>query len=170
MRGRLRIIAQQPRDEGSEFTLEAVLELACIAVLRDGARVVVLDPWNELEHKRDHNESETDYSNRAIRMMKQFARNYGVALILVAHPRKPVMDRGSVKAPTLYDIAGSAAFANKADFGMIVHRPDRENNVSHLHVTKVRMGMPGKMGSYQLAWDWQRCRYERATPEWAEAA
>ena len=161
MRERLRIIAQQPRDEGSEFTLEAVLELSRIAVLRDGARVIVLDPWNEVEHKRDANERETDYSNRAIRMMKQFARNYDVALILVAHPRKPVMDRGSVKAPTLYDIAGSAAFANKADFGMIVHRPDRESNVSHLHVTKVRMGMPGKMGSYQLAWEWRTCRYER---------
>ena len=155
------VIAQQPSNDDSDMTLDEVLELARIAVIRDGVKVVILDPWNEVEHKRNGDESETDYTGRAIRMMKRFARQYQVALWLVAHPRKPVMDRGSVKAPTLYDIAGSANFANKADYGVVIHRPNRDSNLVDVHVTKVRMGLPGKMGSFRLEWDWRTSRYER---------
>jgi twinkle protein len=155
------IIAQHPTDDDADMSLEEVLELARIAVIRDGVKMVILDPWNEVEHKRRGDESETDYTGRAIRMMKRFARQYQVALWLVAHPRKPVMDRGSVKAPTLYDIAGSANFANKADYGVVIHRPQKGTNEVDVHVTKVRMGLPGRMDSVRLAWDWKTSRYER---------
>lgn len=155
------VIAQQPNNDDADMTLDEVLELARIAVIRDGVKMVILDPWNEVEHKKRPDESETDYTGRAIRMMKRFARQYQVALWLVAHPRKPVMDRGSVKAPTLYDISGSANFANKADYGVVIHRPNRDSNLVDVHVTKVRMGLPGHMGSYRLDWEWQTSRYLR---------
>lgn len=157
----LSIIAQHPNSDTDEITLEEVLDLAAVAVLRDGVKVVLLDPWNELEHKRRPDETETDYTGRAIRAMKRFARQYQVALILVAHPRKPIMDRGNFKAPTLYDIAGSANFANKADYGIVIHRRSRDNTITDCFVTKVRMGLPGAMGNYDLNWDWQRSKYER---------
>ena len=156
----LSIIAQQPNSDDADMTLDDVLELGRIAVIRDGVKLLIIDPWNEIEHKRRGDESETDYTGRAIRAMKRFARQYQVALWLVAHPRKPVMDRGSVKAPTLYDIAGSANFANKADFGAVIHRPDRDSNLVDIHVTKVRMGLPGRMGNARLEWNWQRSRYD----------
>ena len=157
---RLGVIAQLPSDDDADMTLDDVLELAAVAVLRDGIELLVIDPWNEVEHKRGRDETETDYTGRAIRMMKRFARQYQVALWLVAHPRKPVMDHGSVKAPTLYDISGSANFANKADFGVVIHRPKRDSNLVDIHVTKVRMGLPGCMGNARLAWNWQKSRYE----------
>jgi len=163
MARQLSVIAQHPNSDDDDMRLEEVLELARIAVIRDGVRVVLLDPWNELEHKRRPDETETDYTGRAIRMMKRFAAQYHVALILVAHPRKPIMDKGNTKAPTLYDIAGSANFANKADYGLVVHRRSRDSNITDCHVVKVRMGLPGTMGSYELEWDWQRSRYDRAT-------
>lgn len=155
------VIAQQPNDDESDMTLDDVLELARIAVIRDGVKLVILDPWNEVEHKRKPDETETDYTGRAIRMMKRFARQYQVALWLVAHPRKPVMDRGSVRAPTLYDISGSANFANKADYGVVIHRPNRDSNLVDVHVTKVRMGLPGHMGSFRLDWEWRTSQYQR---------
>jgi twinkle protein len=158
---RLSIIAQQPANDDADMTLDDVLELARTAVIRDGVKLLIIDPWNEIEHKATGNESETDYTGRAIRTMKRFARQYQVALWLIAHPRKPVMDRGSVKAPTLYDISGSANFANKADYGVIIHRPNRDSNLVDIHVTKVRMGLPGRMGEVRLEWDWQRSRYEK---------
>jgi hypothetical protein len=46
-----------------------------------------------------------------------------------AHPAKPVRDGGKIEAPTLYDIAGSANWANKADLGWAVHRRDFESAV-----------------------------------------
>ena len=160
LHAQLSIIAQQPNNDDADMTLEDVLENARIAVLRDGIKLLIIDPWNEVEHKRRGDESETDYTGRAIRAMKRFARQYQVALWLVAHPRKPVMDRGSVKAPTLYDIAGSANFANKADFGAVIHRPNRDSNLVDIHITKVRMGLPGRMGNARLEWNWQRSRYD----------
>lgn len=162
LENRLRIIAQHPDSDEDDMTLEQVLDLAATAVLRDNVRVILLDPWNEMEHKRRPDESETEYTGRAIRAMKRFARLYEVALILVAHPRKPDMTGGSAKPPTLYDISGSANFANKADYGVIIYRSSKERPLVKLDVVKVRMGLPGLPGSStELEWDWQRSRYDR---------
>lgn len=130
--------------EDAEIDLDSYLELLRVAVVRDGARIVVLDPWNELEHKRRRDETETDYIGRAIRALKAFARRYDVALWVVAHPTKP--QKGASGIPGLYDIAGSANWANKADYGLIYHRPDKTVNAGTLSVVKVRMGLPGKCG------------------------
>jgi twinkle protein len=40
----------------------------------------------------------------------------------VAHPRM-MYDYSSGRPPTLYDISSSAHFYNKADAGIVVHRP-----------------------------------------------
>lgn len=158
---RLRIIAQLPDSDDGDMDLDEVLDLAATAVMRDGIKVLLLDPWNEIEHKRRADESETEYTGRAIRSMKRFARAYDVAVILVAHPRKPDMTGGNAKPPTLYDISGSANFANKADYGVIIYRSSKDHPLVKFDVTKVRMGLPGIMGSTELQWDWQRSRYER---------
>jgi twinkle protein len=157
---RLTIIAQQSIDDESDLDLEGVLELAKIAVLRDGVKVVILDPWNQIEHKRRQNESETEYVGRAIRMMKRFAKNYGVALVIVAHPAKPSFEEAK-HPPSLYSIAGSAHWYNAADYGIVIHRK-RESTITHVANVKVRMGNPGTEGVRDLAWDWQRARFERA--------
>lgn len=154
------IIAQTADDDDSEITLEYLLELAKVAVLRDGIRLLVIDPWNEIEHKRGSDESETDYTGRAIRVLKRFAKLYDCAVWLVAHPRKPQAD-GKLRMPSLYDLAGSANFANKADYGVVVHRENPLTSVVKLRVAKVRMGLPGRMGDTELAWDAERSAYDR---------
>lgn len=131
-------------DDETDIDLEGYLELIRIAVVRDGARIVVLDPWNELEHKRARDETETEYIGRAIRALKRFARRFNVALWVIAHPAKP--QKGQSGKPGLYDISGSANWANKADYGLIYHRPDKTANAGSLTVVKVRMGLPGKCG------------------------
>lgn len=137
-------------DDETDIGLDAYLELARVAVVRNGAKLIVLDPWNELEHKRERDETETDYIGRAIRALKRFARRYNVALWVVAHPTKP---QGKIGAPGLYDIAGSANWANKADYGLIYHRPDKTLNAGSLNVVKVRMGLPGECGIADVRMD-----------------
>lgn len=139
---RLSIISNALDDE-TDIDLDAYLELARVAVVRHGAKLIVLDPWNEIEHKRARDETETDYIGRAIRALKRFAKRYNIALWVVAHPTKP---QGKTGAPGLYDIAGSANWANKADYGLIYHRPDKTVNAGTLDVVKVRMGFPGGCG------------------------
>lgn len=138
-------------DEELEFDIETFLDTARMAVVRDGARLVVLDPWNELEHKRNRDESLTEYVGRAIRKVKAFARRYNVAFWIVAHPTKPA--KGVNAMPSLYDVSDSANWSNKADYGLIYHRPDKAKNEAQLAVVKVRMGLPGGCGVQDVKFD-----------------
>src|SRR3546814_1476525 len=60
-------IISNAMDEELELDIDAFLETARISVIRDGARLIILDPWNELEHKRGRDETTTEYIGRAIR-------------------------------------------------------------------------------------------------------
>lgn len=164
----LSIIAQMVRED-SEMTLEDILDRARVAVLREGAKVLILDPWNEIEHKRNRDESETEYIGRAIRMLKQFMREYRVAVWIVAHPAKPGANLSKKHVPGLADISGSMNWANKPDYGVVCTRPDKESNVAVVYVTKVRMGYPGKEGKVSLAYDWRTASYSHV-PSMEETA
>lgn len=159
LRERLRIITQSV-DEDAEMTLEAFLDYCRIAVVRDGCKMIVLDPWNEIEHKRRRDESETDYISRALRAIKRFAKQYDVAFWIVAHPTKP--QEGSKTIPGLYHISGSANWANKADYGMTYHRPDPTANRAEILITKVRMGLPGQKGSVDVTFDFRTSEFVEA--------
>jgi len=149
---RLTIISQAV-DEDLEMSLEKFLDLCRVAVVRHGAKMIVLDPWNEIEHKSRRGESETEYIGRAIRAIKRFAKQYDVAFWIVAHPTKP--EKGSKAVPGLYDISGSAHWANKPDYGMTYHRPKFDENKAQIVVNKVRMGMPGKRGVANVSFDFR---------------
>lgn len=175
MRDRLRILSQMAEDDDADMALEDMLDLARTAILRDGAKVIIIDPWNELDHKRNPDETETDYTSRAIRMMKRFARRYDVALWVIAHPAKPQMTGAKLPIPGLYNISGSAHWANKPDYGFVVHRPKKnlpddhpERNCIDVIVTKVRMGLPGKEGKVTLNYDWRTSTYHEWIDEFAD--
>ncbi len=156
IRDRLTIISQTV-DEDMEMDLNQFLELARVAVVRHGAKMIVLDPWNELEHKRANGETETDYIGRAIRAIKRFAKQMDVAFWVVAHPTKP--QPGVTKMPGLYDISGSANWANKPDYGMTYHRPKFDVNEATIAITKVRMGMPGGRGTVKVMFDFRTSEF-----------
>ncbi|MHB9879111.1 AAA family ATPase [Pacificimonas sp. ICDLI1SI03] len=167
IRDRLRIISQMPRDDDEDMDLDYVLDLARTAVLRDNCSVVILDPWNEIDHKRHKDQSETDYTGEAIRKMKRFAKNYNVAFWVIAHPAKPSMMGGKLPVPGLYSISGSAHWANKPDYGFIVNRPKPDTDQVDIHVTKVKMGLPGKAGKVTLTFDWHHNRYEECVDDFS---
>ena len=129
-------------DEELEIDIDGLLELARIAAVRDGCKLFIFDPWNELEHKRRKDETLTEYVGRAIRAVKRFARAQNVAVWIVAHPTKP--QKGINQMPGLYDISDSANWSNKADYGLVYHRKDKSVNEAQLAVVKVRMGLPGE--------------------------
>jgi len=142
-----------------ELTIEKLIDLAEIAIIRDGCKVLLLDPWNEIEHKRGSEENETEYTGRAIRMLKKLARQYHVLVIVVAHPKMPPM--GKPQCPNLYSISGSANWANKADYGVILWREDLTNNSSEVRIAKIkRHGPMGKPGSIYVKLDEYTRNYE----------
>jgi twinkle protein len=160
IRERLTIITQLV-DEDEELDLEGFLNLCRATVDRDGTRVIILDPWNELEHKKRKGETDTEYIGRALRAVRTFAKRHNVAFWIVAHPTKPF--EGKVRMPMLLDISGSANWANKPDFGLSYHRTNPEINEATLYVCKVRKGYPGRRGGVKVSYDFR-------TSEFVEAA
>lgn len=138
-------LAEDPDGDG-DFQLENLIDKAEIAVVRHGIRIWVLDPWNQIEHARRGDETETDYTARALRELRRFARRFDVAVFIVAHPMKMATKGEAAKPPTLYDIAGSAHFYNNPDFGLTIWRPDLTRNDTDMIVRKVRFQETGKPG------------------------
>jgi twinkle protein len=159
IRDKMKIITQTV-DEDDELDIDAFLDLCRVSVQRHGTRVIVLDPWNEIEHKMRHGESETIYIGRALRAIKRFAKVHDVAFWIVAHPTKPF--EGKVRMPRLLDISGSANWANKADFGLSYHRGG-DGDVADLCVTKVRMGYPGRRGNVKVTYDYRVSGFAEVT-------
>lgn len=134
--------------EDDDATLEWLLDKMEASVVRYGASVIVLDPWNEIEHSRQRDESETEYIGRAIRKLKRFAKAFRVHVAVIAHPTKSVKDGdGKYKMPTLYDINGSANWYNKADLGVIVHRENDMDTVVKIQKSRYHeiIGKPGEV-------------------------
>lgn len=111
-------------DEEEDATLEWLLEKMEVAVTRYGAEVVVIDPFNELDHLRERHETQSEYVGRAIKTIKQFAKRMNVHVAVVAHPAKlqKNKDTGLYQEVSPYDIADSAHWFNKPDLIVIVHR------------------------------------------------
>lgn len=150
------LVVSNALDEDMEFDLDEFLETVGVSIIRDGVKLVVLDPWNELEHKRNRDETATEYVGRAIRKIKSFIRRHNVAFWIVAHPTKP--QKGTNSMPSLYDVSDSANWSNKADYGLVYHREDKTQNAGQLAVVKVRKGLPGKCDSRDVYFDHRKNR------------
>lgn len=134
--------------EEEDANLDWLLEKMALAATRYGARIFIIDPWNEIEHARERTETETEYIGRAIRALKRFAKAFKVHICVVAHPTKSAKDAdGNYKMPTLYDIAGSANFYNKADLGVIVHRENEDDTLIKVQKSRYHeiIGRPGEV-------------------------
>lgn len=124
-------------------TLQWVLNQAIVAIKEDGVRLVLIDPWNELERAKPRDMQLTDYIGQCLMWLKRFCRMFGVTVILVAHPTKAGVSEG--KTPTLSDIEGSMNWYNKCDNGLIVQR-EGEQSVTKVISAKVREIGAGKRG------------------------
>jgi twinkle protein len=140
-------IDQDPREEAEEATIEWLIDKAGDAVVRYGVDWFLLDPWNQVDHKRDRGQNESDYQGKAIAALKRFARSYDCGVLVVAHPTKDVKTpSGEIRVPNLYDISGSAHWYNAADHGVVVSG-DTKTNLREITVEKSRYRSGGAPGS-----------------------
>lgn len=144
-------------------SIKWVLALAKAAVLRYGARGLVIDPYNELDHQRPANQTETEYVSQMLTLIKRFAQHHSCHVWFVAHPRQ--LQHWGGGPPNMYDISGSAHFINKCDNGIVIHR-NRDTNAGPLDrvqvcVRKVRNKVIGSVGEAFLS-------YNRVTGEFMD--
>jgi twinkle protein len=135
--------------------------------VRDQCKLIIVDPWNELEHLPEPGENMTNYINFATKFLRQMAERLEVHIALVAHPKKMGQD-SKPRAPNGYDIADSAAFFNKPSLGVTVHKnsftrdDDTVDSWVELHVWKVRDTLlyGFEPGLRKITFDHDRMNYE----------
>lgn len=131
------------RWEDPQRTPQWVLERSMKAVENDNVDLILIDPWNELEHLKPRDWTMTDYIRACLAHIKSICRNVHCMVILVAHPTKEGLKDG--KTPTLIDIEGSLSWYNKCDNGLIVAR-ESDDSVTKVISAKVREVGAGQRG------------------------
>ena len=142
--------------------IDTILKIGKDLIYRYGINGLIIDPYNELDHKRQNGMTETEYVSQFLSKIRRFARLNDIAVWVVAHPTKPNRDM-IVKAPTVYDISGSANWANKADNAISVFRG--EGNEVQIHVKKIRFKEVGRLGRVDIGYDPNSGRYLDFKPQ-----
>jgi twinkle protein len=139
-----------------DFSLTSILKQIALTKHRYGLEYFVIDAWNKIEHADD----KTSYIGKCLDEIVTFCELNNVHCFLVAHPTKikKNLSTGKYEVPTLYDIAGSANFYNKADNGICVYR-DFETNKSYVHVQKIKFDHWGTEGCAEFDYDLKSKRY-----------
>lgn len=141
--------------DDQDYDIDWLLDRMQVAVIRNGVKMVIIDPFNEIEHKKKVDESLTEYIGRAIRKLKAFAMQYNVLVCVVVHPTKAASQIDSSEL-SLYNLADSSHWSNKADIGIIVGRigdPTIDTSTG-IYVKKIRYQPDaGTLGSTILNFD-----------------
>jgi hypothetical protein len=127
------------RPRGGTYNADALMRQILFAVRVHGCRVIAIDPVNEIEHQPDRGESKTDYMGRFIMNLKRVADDYGLLIVVAAHPAKAGVEKRSNEeyVYTLNDGADTAHWGNKADIGLCVWRLLKGPTMLHVEKLKV---------------------------------
>jgi twinkle protein len=146
-----------------DLTVKSILDSAKILIKTRGIKILVIDPYNKLDHK--YTDSETQYISRFLDQIILFAKFNNILVFLVAHPKKMAKNNGKIEVPSLYDISGSANFYNKTDYGITVHRKTDDENIMinevDVYFQKIKFKHLGKQGIINLSYDYISGRFGR---------
>ena len=144
-----------------DLTIDKILNNARSYIKSKGIKILVIDPFNKLEHQQGKYQTETQYISVFLDKLIMFAKVNDILIFLVAHPRK--LEKSAV--PTLYDIAGSSHFYNKTDYGFTVHRVFDNNNLMtneiEVHWQKIKFKNLGDQGVNELVYNYENGRFEK---------
>lgn len=146
-------------DDG--FSVDNILNKARQLILRRGVQIIVIDPYNKLEHQIAKGENETQYISKLLDKLINFAHKNNIMLFLVAHPTKMKRkENNKYEVPTLYDINGSANFYNKTDFGFTIYR-DFDANYVTAYINKVKFKHLGQTGTCDMRYNIDNNRFSQ---------
>lgn len=127
-----------------------------------GANLLTIDPFGSLDVGADRSVNDS----RAIRnilhgFLQPFLKETKMHCILSVHTTKLSMDdQGDIRMPNPYDATDSAGFYNAGDGFIALRRPaSRGGTITEGEVQKVRDRFTGKMGKFDLVFDFRTSRY-----------
>lgn len=146
-----------------EPTIDRLLDLARIDVMRRGTQGFVIDPWNEVQHARASNLREDEYLSEQLRKVRQFAERHGVHVFIVNHPHAMQFDPKAGQYPVVkgYDLNGGAMWLNKTGGLLSVWRDAQDANAAvSVYVLKTKTRQVGRRGVAQLYFEKPTGRYQ----------
>lgn len=131
-----------------------ILDIAKQSCQKFGINGIVIDPYNEVDARRQGNYREDEHIRDFISNCKRFARTHDCSVWVVAHPTKMQKDNdGGYAPPTAYDIAGASHWHNQSDAVVTVHRDFDDDSVSII-TRKIReQGLYGSIGEAKFEYD-----------------
>lgn len=143
----------RPADE--ERLIPWYIELVHFYTTKYNCRFFTLDPWNEMDHKKDVRQIETEYVRDAMRAFRKTVDTNRIILPIATHvPAKMIRGDGGIEPFKIAHAFGSGNFGNKADRGLCIVRtkkfePANGHTIWRLDKSKVeeRMGVRGTVAS-----------------------
>lgn len=154
-------------DPGDSFyTLDNVMEQCAIRIESgEEVDVLVIDPWNELNHQAQSKRDDQYISDCMARLTK-FAKKYNIVPIVVIHPNSIEKNKdGTYPIPHLRNCNGGQMWWNKAHIGICVHRKDFNIQGAHLYVQKAKTTDIGYQGAVFLDYELGSGRFKDQTAE-----
>ena len=157
LRSRFRFMDSPPE---TMLSPRAIVDAAAPWLLAQAKRILVMDPWNELEHERPQHLSETEYVSQTLSHLRRWAKPNGVHIFIVAHPQKMRLADGTLPVPRPDMISGSQNWWNKPDANLAIHRDQNsDSDEVQVYVQKCRGKHIGRQGMAILKWDKVTGRY-----------
>lgn len=142
-------------DRATQPTLSWALERFRENILRTGAKLAILDPWQEFDDEMPDRER-----NHSRWIGKWLQRFIGLALetrcnvVIVAHPTKLSRDKeGKFVIPDGEEIADSRMFKSRCDIGLTVHRPNDQTEEMLVRCWKMRDARFARYGDTTVRYD-----------------
>jgi twinkle protein len=147
----------------NDLSIDGILGKAKEMVKRYGINNLVIDNMSTVEKSLSNQEQQRHHQIKAMMNdVARFARNYGVHVFLVAHPKKVSKLKGDkYEVPHGYDVGDSSHWYNLTDNGMTVYR-NYETRQTEVHRWKVRFKYSGQVGTSYFTFNINNSRYEVA--------
>jgi twinkle protein len=131
----------------NESSVESILSKAKEMIRRVGINGLVIDNMSTIERQFGSSQDNRHNSiGNMMRDLRQFARENGIHIWLVAHPKKMHKKAdGTYEVPNGYDVGDSSHYFNSPDNGVTVHR-NRITGQTEVHWWKIRFKYDGTDG------------------------
>jgi twinkle protein len=150
-------------DDGHD--INSINEKFRYLVLKKGVDGVLIDPYNQLDRTATHFQREDLYLSDQLKDIKRFALLNCISYNIIAHPAKQSKQEDKSLPPVdMYDIAGGAMWANKADNIISYYRPNHHNEKTspevQIFTQKIkRRRTGGKPGDFPIRMKWETKRF-----------
>jgi len=150
-------------DDGHD--IHSINEKFRYLVLKKGVDGVLIDPFNQLDRVSNQFQREDLYLSDILKDIKRFALLNSISYNIVAHPVKQSKQEDKSLPPVdMYDIAGGAMWANKADNIISYYRPnhhiDKTSPEVKIFIQKIkRRRTGGKPGDFDIRMKWDIKRF-----------